>query len=179
MRAIAYGAIGGIVAGVVCFGTGFLIVTAIGVPEGSYFGVGIEPWNLPGTLLGAGVWFHMLALMRKRGVPAAIVSMVAYNGVRIVAWGFCLEMLWQLFHAHWREALACFIAYWVFGLIQEHVFERHKRIPGLNVTQAELAERLSQSKAPVVTGLRKWQRWGQTALVLFGVFLAVMAYLER
>jgi hypothetical protein len=104
MKGLAYGALAGIVAGVVCFGAGFLVVTAIGVPEGSSFGVGIEPWNIPGTLLGAAVWFHLLALTRTRGIPTAIVSMIAYNGVRLVAWGFGLEMLWSLVHARFSLA---------------------------------------------------------------------------
>src|SRR5207249_3826953 len=108
MKGLAYGALAGIVAGIVCFGTGFLAVTVITVPAGSSFGVGVEPWNLPGTLLGLAVWFHMLALTRKRGIPTAIVSMLAYNGVRLIGWGFCLEMIWCLVHARWREALACF-----------------------------------------------------------------------
>ena len=47
------------------------------------------------------------------------------------------------------------------------------------MTQGELGERLSRSNAPVVEGMRKWQKWGQVALVLFGAGLAVMAYLEK
>jgi hypothetical protein len=105
--------------------------------------------------------------------------MMAYNGVQLVSWVFCLEMLWCLIHRRWRLSLVCLIWYWAFGLIREHGFERYWRIPGLDITQAELGERLNRSSAPVVADMRKWQRWGQVALVLFGAVLAVLAYLQK
>jgi hypothetical protein len=60
MKDLMYGALGGLVGAFVCFGIGFLIAATIGVPHGAYIGVGIEPWNLPGTILGAAAWVAVI-----------------------------------------------------------------------------------------------------------------------
>lgn len=56
MKDLLYGLLGGAAGISVCFLIGFLIVRFVGIPEGAYFGVGLEPWNLPGTILGAATW---------------------------------------------------------------------------------------------------------------------------
>jgi hypothetical protein len=52
MTNILYGFVGGAAGATICFGIGYLIVKTVGIPAGAYFGVGLEPWNLPGTILG-------------------------------------------------------------------------------------------------------------------------------
>lgn len=53
---LLYGALGGVIASIICYGIGYVMVILMGVPEGRYFGFGIEPWNLPGTILGLSAW---------------------------------------------------------------------------------------------------------------------------
>lgn len=60
MRNFIWGVIGGMAGGAVCFTFGFLIVNLIGIPPGAYWGVGLEPWNLPGTVAGATVWLTII-----------------------------------------------------------------------------------------------------------------------
>jgi hypothetical protein len=56
MKDLLYGLLGGGAGISVCFLVGFLIVRFVGIPKDAYFGVGLEPWNLPGTILGAATW---------------------------------------------------------------------------------------------------------------------------
>lgn len=60
IKALLYGLLGGAAGGAVCFGIGYLILISVGIPEGAYFGVGVEPWNLPGTILGAATWIGIM-----------------------------------------------------------------------------------------------------------------------
>ena len=66
MRDLAYGVMAGVAGGAICFGVGYLLVVVIGVPQAKYFGVGLEPWNLPGTILGAVTWGAFLWYGSKR-----------------------------------------------------------------------------------------------------------------
>ena len=67
MRYLIRGVVGGTAGAAVCFGIGFLIVKLVGIPAGAYWGVGLELWNLPGTLLGATVWITiMIRSLRNR-----------------------------------------------------------------------------------------------------------------
>lgn len=51
----------------VCFAVGFFIVWLFGAPEGAYVGIGFDPRNIPGTILGAGTWLGITYLaFRKR-----------------------------------------------------------------------------------------------------------------
>jgi len=55
------GLLGGVVAGALCFGVGFLLLL-LGVPNDGYIGVGFDSWNLPGTLLGVVAWIYTIRL---------------------------------------------------------------------------------------------------------------------
>jgi hypothetical protein len=56
MKHLLYGGIGGGAGYLVCLGVGFLIAALVGVPDGAQIGPGLQPWNLPGTILGAMTW---------------------------------------------------------------------------------------------------------------------------
>jgi hypothetical protein len=67
LRDFAYSAIGGAAAMAVCFGLGFLMVGILGPPPSGYVGVGLSKWDLPGTILGAIVfWFIAFRLPVRR-----------------------------------------------------------------------------------------------------------------
>jgi hypothetical protein len=62
--------IGGVAAGMfVCFGTGFLIVTTFAPVGADHVGIGLEPWNLPGTLLGFAIWISFIVYGLRRTAP--------------------------------------------------------------------------------------------------------------
>jgi hypothetical protein len=66
---LLYGGLAGLAGSAVCFGVGFLIVVTVGIPEGASSGAGVEPWNLPGTILGVAVWIAITvyALRKSKG----------------------------------------------------------------------------------------------------------------
>jgi hypothetical protein len=67
LKLTLYAVLAGAAGMIVCLGVGFLVVSLHGVPDGASFGVGLEPWNLPGTILGAGTWLGITYLsFRKR-----------------------------------------------------------------------------------------------------------------
>ncbi len=52
-----YGLLGGAASAAVCFTVGYLLTVHTDLfPEATHFGVGLEPWNLPGTILGLATW---------------------------------------------------------------------------------------------------------------------------
>ena len=56
LKDAAYGLIGAILGAMICWTTGFAILSFRNYPEAEYVGPGLEPWNLPGTLLGMAAW---------------------------------------------------------------------------------------------------------------------------
>lgn len=69
MKNLLLGALGAMVASVLCYVTGFLMVTIMSVPEDQGFGFGFKPWNLQGTVIGLVAWgaivFYTLRRQRK------------------------------------------------------------------------------------------------------------------
>jgi len=66
LKGMLFGVVAGVAAGVVCFGLGYLVARAFGTPEGAYFGVGLEPWNLPGTILGLATFVGLIVYWAKK-----------------------------------------------------------------------------------------------------------------
>jgi hypothetical protein len=66
MKDIVFGAVAGLAAGTVCFGISYILSVRF-APEGAYFGIGFQPWNLPGTILGLAT-FVGLIVWRNRNL---------------------------------------------------------------------------------------------------------------
>ena len=68
LKLTLWAALAGAAGMIVCFAVGFLIVVVIGVPKADGFGVGLEPWNLPGTILGALTWLAVTYFAFKKRI---------------------------------------------------------------------------------------------------------------
>jgi hypothetical protein len=56
---------------------GYLIVVTVGIPEGEMFGLGPEPWNLPGTILGIAAWILIVRWQLRRQKTSRITAGIA------------------------------------------------------------------------------------------------------
>jgi hypothetical protein len=66
LKEMLYGAVAGIAAGVVVFVVGILVAKTFGTPAGASFGVGFEPWNLPGTILGIATFVGLIVRRARK-----------------------------------------------------------------------------------------------------------------
>lgn len=68
LRESLFSVAGVIVGMTVCFGTGFFIVALFAPAGADYIGFGLEPWNIPGTVLGIAIWIGATVYGMRRTV---------------------------------------------------------------------------------------------------------------